>query len=55
MFFILYDNWKTLFFAKDYRYSEGFSSHHVATFFERSILKEVRMLRYLPNTVTVQC
>ena len=52
MFFILCDNWKTLFFIKVYRYSEGFSNRQVARFFERSVLKEVRILRYLHNTVT---
>ena len=53
MFFILCDNWKTLLFIKVHRYSEGFSSRNVAAFFRRSILKEVRILRYLHNTVTV--
>ena len=55
MLFILCDNWKTLFFMKIYRYSEGFSSRHVATFFKRSVLKEVCILCYLYNTVTAQC
>ena len=36
-----------------YRCSEGFSNHHVAAFFERSVLKEVRMLRYLHNNSTM--
>ena len=53
--FILCNNWKTLFFIKVYRYSEGFSSRHIATFFGRSVLKEVRILNYLYSTVTVQC
>ena len=55
MFFILCANWKTLFSAKVYRYSEGFSSRHFVTFFERSVLKEVRILRYLPDIVTIEC
>ena len=29
--------------------SEGFSNRHVVAFFETSILKEVRILRYLRN------
>ena len=36
-----------------YRYSEGFSKHHVAAFFERSVLKEVRILSYLHNNSTM--
>ena len=55
MFFILPDNWKTLFFIKVYRYSKGFSNRHIATFFESSALKQVRILRYLHDTVTAQC
>ena len=43
---------KTLFSVKVYRYFDGFSNRHVARFFE-SVLKEVRILRYLLNTVTV--
>ena len=52
MFFILCDNWKTLFFKKVYRYSEDFSNHHAAAFL-RSISKEVRILRYLHNSSTI--
>ena len=43
MFFIPFDNWKTL-FIKVYRDSEGFSKRHVVSFFEPSVLKEVRVL-----------
>ena len=46
MLFILSDNWKTL-FLKIYRYSEGSPNRHVAAFFERRALKEVRILRRL--------
>ena len=47
MFLILCDNWKMLFFIKDYRYCEGFSNRYIAVLFERSVLKKVRILRYL--------
>ena len=43
-----------LFVIKVYRYSEGFSNRHFATFFERSVLKEVRILRYLYNNIVYQ-
>ena len=52
-FFILCDNWKTLFFTKVCRYSESFSNHHAAVFLERSISKEVYVLRYLHNNSTM--
>ena len=51
--FILSDNWKTLFFIKVYRYSEGFSNHQVAAFLGRSVLKEVSVLLYLYNNSTM--
>ena len=36
------------------RYSEGFSNRHVvALLFENSVLKEVRILRYLHNNSTM--
>ena len=53
MFFILCDNWKRIFFIKVYRYSEGFSNHHAAVFFERSVSKEVHILHYLHNSNTM--
>ena len=52
-FFILCDNWKAIFFIWVYRYSEGFSNRYVAMFFERSVLKEVRVLQYLYNSGTM--
>ena len=36
-----------------YRFSEGFSNDHAPVFFERSILKEVRILRYFHNSITL--
>ena len=36
-------------FLKVYCYSEGFSNHHAAAFFERCVSKEFRILRYLHN------
>ena len=53
MCFILCDNWKILFFKKVYRYSEGFADHHAAVFLEKSISKEVRILRYIHNNSTM--
>ena len=40
MFFIPFDNWKTLYLIK-LCYSDIFSNHHVFAFFEPSVLKEV--------------
>ena len=34
---------------KVYHYSEDFSNRHAAAFFERSVLKEIRVLLYLHN------
>ena len=53
MFFILCDNWKTIFFIKVYRYSESFSNRHAVSFFGRSVLKEIRV--FFISTITVQC
>ena len=53
MFFILCDNWKTLFFKKICRYSEGFSNRPAAAFFEKGVLKEVRILPYFHNNSTM--
>ena len=47
MFFILFDNWKTLFFMHIYRYAVAWYNHHVAAFFETRVLKEVRILHPL--------
>ena len=47
MLFVPCDSWKTLFFLKVCRY------HHIAVFFETSVLKEVRILRYLHNNSVV--
>ena len=44
MFFIPYDNWKTLFFIQIYHYPEVSYNRNVAAFFETIILKEVRIL-----------
>ena len=49
MFFALFDNWKTLFFMKVYRCSEGFSNSHSVGDFELSVSKEVCILRYFHN------
>ena len=49
MFFILFNNWKSLFFVKVCRYLEIFFSRHIVAFFEASVLKEVHILRYLHN------
>ena len=48
MFFVPYENWKTLFFLKFCRYCEIFSTN-ILSFRETSVLKEVRILRYLHN------
>ena len=53
IFFILYDNWKTLFFIKDYSYCEGFSNRHLPALFERSVLK--RSIFYVISTIKLQC
>ena len=53
MFFIPFDDWKTLFFIKVYRYSEDFSNGHVVTFFEPSVLREICILQYLGNNSTI--
>ena len=50
MFFILCDNWKTLFFSKSLSLLWDFFNHHVVVFFETSVLKEVHILHYLHNT-----
>ena len=47
MFVILSDNRKKLIFITVYCYSEDFSNRHVVEFFEKSVLKEIRILRYL--------
>ena len=44
MFFVPCDNWKTFFFIQTYRYPEVWCNRHVATLFETSIWKEVRIL-----------
>ena len=44
MLFISCDNWKTLLFIQTYCYPEVFCNHHVAAFFETSVLKEVHIL-----------
>ena len=54
MFLILCGNWTTLFSVKVYRYSEGFPNRHVVAFFEISVLKEVRILRYFDSNSTVE-
>ena len=46
-------NWETIFLVKVYRYSEDFSNHQVPAFFERRVLKEVRVLLYLHNNTTM--
>ena len=40
------------FFIKVYRYPEGFCNRRVATFFEKSVLKETHFLRFLYNSST---
>ena len=54
MFFVPCDNWKTLFFLKVCRYCETFSTAIFSTvvFFETSVLREVRILRYI-SSITV--
>ena len=47
MFVILSDKRKKLIFIKVYYYSEDFSNRHVVEFFEKNVLKEIRILRYL--------
>ena len=42
-FSIRYDKWKTLFFIRDYGYSEIYINRHVIVFFETSALKKVRL------------
>ena len=42
--FVLFDNWKTLFFTQIYRYLEVWCNHHVAAFSEANVLKEVCIL-----------
>ena len=49
MLFIPCDNWKTLFFPKVCRYFEICSIAVIVVFFEASVLKELRILRYLHN------
>ena len=41
------------FLQKVYLFFEGFSNDHAHVFFERSILKEVRILRYFHNNIKV--
>ena len=48
MFFIPFDNWKSCFFVKVWRYLRFFSLHFVA-FFEAKGLKEVRILCHVHN------
>ena len=49
---VIYDNWKALLFLKVYWYSEAFFSCHAVASFEISVLKEVRVLRYLHKNRT---
>ena len=44
MFFIVSDNWKTLFFTQIYSYAEVCCNRHVAGLFELSFLKEIHIL-----------
>ena len=53
MFFVLCDNWESLFFKKVYRYSKDFSNCHAAAFFKRTVSKEDCILRYLLNNSTI--
>ena len=54
MFFIPYDNWKTLFFMQIYRKPVVWCNRHVVAFFEASVLKEVRILYPLsPQNITL--
>ena len=41
-----HDNWKVLFFEKDYCWLEVLSNRHVLTFFEINNLKEIRILSF---------
>ena len=45
MFFVLYDNWKTLMW--------DFSNRHIIVFFKTNVLKEVRILSYVHNNSAV--
>ena len=44
MFFIPFDNWKTLFFMQIYQYPAVCYNRHFAALFETSVLKEARVL-----------
>ena len=45
-----HDNWKVLFFEKDYCWLEVLSNRHVLTFFEINNLKEIRILFFTSKT-----
>ena len=48
------DDWKTLFFIQISRYPEVWYNRHVAAFFEKIVLKEVRVYAcYLHNNITM--
>ena len=49
MFFIPFDNWKSLFFVKVCLLLRDFCSCHIVAFFETSVLKEVCISCYLHN------
>ena len=52
-FFISFDNWKSFFFYKSLSLLREFFSRHIVAFFEPSVLKEIRFLRYLQNISAV--
>ena len=53
MFFIPFDDWKMLFFSKSLPLLRDFCKRHIAVFFETSVLKEARILRYLNSAVPI--
>ena len=55
MFLVPFDDWTALFFMKVYHWYFAFFNYYVVGFFEMSVLKEVRSLRYLQRNITNTC
>ena len=51
MFFIPFDNWKSLFFVKVSLLLWDSFSHHIVAFYETSVLKGIHILHYLHNAI----
>ena len=54
MYFIPRDDWKTLFFIKVFRCSEGFSNCSLAGLFQTGVLKEVHILCFLQENAYIK-